>query len=328
MNADQSEISKEHVPFKFHFFEINFTPYKHNSQDSSSDIIYEVAKYLSVEGRNGKGILVDKHEGRFKDLSRPLFIYNCYFKNLMDKIVIGSIALLRKGRIPRLKPAETFSLIDLDVSKGEIAEEAHFFIDYSSPKPFMCVEYNHDGPRATDLEFYFRIVARDKLNIAKATVVDQFMDTPIDKALAELKNVLAFEMKIQPSKLNHLDHEARDQYLSGMKQLNQLYNPNFIRIEALFQTPGKQYESKQLNTHANGMAKKFLKLFKDKPINADLFDSFILRYQKEDGKEDFFNLVKGKKEVVKFINPRVTKKSSAYYDIIKDDFSSFVDKYR
>jgi hypothetical protein len=113
-----------------------------------------------------------------------------------------------------------------------------------------------------------------------------------------------------------------------MAHLGQIYNPNFIRVEALFQTPGKQYESSQLNTNANGMAKKFLKLFKEKPVNADLFDSFVLRYQTEDGKEEFFNLLKGKKEVIKFINPRITKKGSAYYDIIKEDFSSFVNKFR
>jgi hypothetical protein len=328
MTDDQQEVPKDHVPFRFHFFEISFTPYKDNSQMKSTDTIYEVAKYLSVEGQKGRGVLVDKHEGRSKDLSRPLFITSCYFKHLKDKIIVGSIALLRKGRIPRLKPAETFSLVDLDISKGEIAEETHFFIDYSSPKAVMCVEYNHEGPRATDLEFYFRIVARDKLQIAKATLVDPFMDVSIDKTLSELKNVLQFEIKIQPEKLRQLDHEARNQYLSGMAHLGQIYNPNFIRVEALFQTPGKQYESSQLNTNANGMAKKFLKLFKEKPVNADLFDSFVLRYQTEDGKEEFFNLLKGKKEVIKFINPRITKKGSAYYDIIKEDFSSFVNKFR
>ncbi|RYY39033.1 MAG: hypothetical protein EOO08_12210 [Chitinophagaceae bacterium] len=327
MTSSNHLEDKDKVPFRFHFFEIKFTPYKEVTNKHSGNIIYDVAVYLNKEQRDGKGILAERHEGRKDTVSRPLFVTNCYFM-LKEKIIVGSIALLRKGKVPKLKPAETYKLIELDVSKGQIAEETHFFIDYSTSKVIMCVEYNHEGPRDSDLEFYLRVIARDKLNLARATDVDMFMDVPVDKALAELKNVLQFEIKIQPGNLKAVDTEARNSYLSGMTHMGNIYNPKFLKVEALFQTPGKQYESSELNVHGNAMAKKFLTLFKEKPVNVDLFDNFVIRYQTEDGREESFNLVKGKKEVIKHVNPSTLNGGRAWYDLIKDDFSAFVETFR
>ena len=58
-----------------------------------------------------------------------------------------SIALLRPGRKPKLKPVDEYKLVSLSTI-GIVAEETHFFIDFSKDKTVICLEYNHH-----DLEF-------------------------------------------------------------------------------------------------------------------------------------------------------------------------------
>lgn len=313
---------KDLSPLKFHFFKINFSPYKDVQNKKSQNILSDVITFLSQEQLKGKGLLVDKHEGRQKDARRPLFVTSVYFM-LKEKRIVGSIALLRTGKIPLLKPAEKFTLIPLDTSMGEVAEQTHFFIDYSTDETVLCVEYNHEGPRFSDIEFYFRIVARDKLKLAKATEIEMFMDISIDKVLSELRNVLNLDVKLQPQKLAQLDNGLKGQYFSGISTLGNLVNPKFIKLEAMFQTQGRQYASSEINRNANNMVKSFLQLFKEKPTNMDVFDNFVIKYEGKDGQEDVFNLVKGKKEIVKYADVRQLK-GRQWYELIEEDLTEFV----
>jgi hypothetical protein len=312
----------ELTPIKFNFFKINFTPYNSNNDQSSESILRNVITYLSKEMIAGRGLLIDRHEKRENEGRRPLFVTTAAF-NFKEKRIKGSIALLRTGKIPLLKPADKFMLIPFDKSKGEIAEQTHFFIDYSTDNLVLCVEFNHNGPRVSDIEFYFRVVARDKLRIAKATEIEMYMDVSIDKALAGLRNVLNFDVKVQPVKLTQLDTQLVGQYFTGISNLGQKIQPKFIKLEAMFQTPGKQYVSSELNKGANTMFKNFLNAFKARPVNMDVFDQFVVKYEDKDGSEEVFNLLRGKKEITKHVDlSKMTGK--AWYELIEKDLTEFV----
>jgi hypothetical protein len=307
------------TPVRFYFYNMKFSPYVGVSK-SSSDIIHDVMRFLSVEHRQGKGILIDRNENR-QGSQRPLFVTNATFM-LKEKRIRGTLALLRSGKVPMLKPADKFELIPLDKSAGQIAEVTHFFIDYSQQSPVLCLEFNSEGPRVTDLEYYIRIVARDKLRIARGTELELFMDVPIDKALSEFKNVLNFELKVQPSKLAQLNTELTGQYLTGLTTLDQRINPKFIKIEALFQTQGK-VKSNQINAGANKMFKAFLEAFKTKKQNIDVFDNFVVKYVDMEGREEIFSLLKGKRELEKMIDLE-TIKERTMYELIEKDFDDFM----
>jgi hypothetical protein len=311
------------TPIKFHFFKLSFTPYNSNKHEETGGIVNKVINFLSKQRLEGKGILIDRHEGRKNDPARPLFVTSTSTM-LREKRIRGSIALLRSGKIPMVKPADKFMLIPFDTSRGEIAEQTHFFIDYSTNEVILCVEYNYNGPRVSDLEYYFRIVARDELRIAKATDVEVFMDTSIDRTLADLKSVLNFEIKVQPQKLSQLDTDLVGQYFTGITTLANRVKPNFIKLEALFQTPGKQYEGAQLNKEAVTMVTRFLKSFKARPTNINVFEDFVVKYEDKDGREEFFNLLKGKKEVIKRVDLKTIKGSRQFYELIEPDITEFV----
>jgi hypothetical protein len=322
MSSLQPETEEALTPIKFHFYKINFTPYNHANDQTSRSIIHKVMTFLSQQQVEGKGLLIDKHEERGNDGARPLFVTSTSFM-LKEKRVRGSIALLRTGKIPLVKPADKFLLIPFDSSNGQIAEQTHFFIDYSTDSVVLCVEFNYNGPRLSDIEYYFRIVARDKLKLAKATEAELYMNTSIDKTLAELKNVLNFDIKIQPQKLAQLDTALVGQYFTGITSLGSRIKPKFIKLEAMFQTPGKLYVSSEIIKEANSMATQLLKAFKARPTNMDAFENFVIKYEDQEGKEEFFNLLKGKKEVIKHVNIK-TLKARQWYELIESDLNEFV----
>jgi hypothetical protein len=322
MQPEIAEENKDLIPVRFHFYRLKFTPYSDSKGETSHTILHKVITFLSQEQQAGKGILIDKHEDRGKESARPLFVTTAVFM-FKEKRIRLSMALLRTGRIPMLKPADKFLLVPFDTSKGEIAEQTHFFIDYNSNSIVLCIEFNNNGPRLSDIEYYFRIIARDKLRLAKGTEMEMYMDTSIDKTLADLRNVLNIDVKVQPQKLSQLDPVLVGQYFTGISNLGQHVKPKFVKLEVMFQTPGKQYVSSQLNKEGNSMFTQLLNAFKTKPINMDAFEQFVVRYEDKHGKEEVFNLLKGKKELLKYIDGKISS-TREWYQLIESDLDEFI----
>lgn len=310
---------------RYHFFSLKFTPLKSvETEFDSNDIMRNVITYISNKLHNDRqGHLIDRHEAR-QYSRRELFMNRAVFLP-KEKRIRCSMALLRSGREPYLKPKEQFKLIPLsEETIGSIAEETHFFIDYSRNYTVICCEYNHHGPRMSDIEYYFRNVAQKILKQSKATDVTTYMDAPIDETLAKLKNVLNLDIKIQPKNLDQLDTDIKNRYFTGMNTLGQILKPKFLRLEAYYQTPGKGITSSELNISANKMVKEMLTRFSGRSFNIDAFDAFQVRYHDHDGNEEVFNLLSGKKEIVLNVDLKAITRSKDWYALINDDFNTFM----
>lgn len=322
---DDAAISNDKLTtINFHLFQLKFTPYK-DSDLSSSTILSKVITYVSQELQQGKGHLIDKNHNRDNEPPRELFINHAVIM-AKERRIRCSMALLRAGRMPMLKPADTFTLIPLSSNIGSIAEETHFFIDYSTNRIILCVEFNYHGPRMSDIEYYLRNVAHNTLKLSKATEVVLFMDTQIDKAIAELKNVLNIDIKMQPKKIKALDTVLVGQYFTGINNLGNNLKPKFIKLEAMFQSPGSNVKSEQINVEANNMFLKLLRGFKSRPDNIGAFDNFVVKYEDKDGKEGVFNLLNGKAVISKEIDLATIRKVRQWYELIEKDFDDFVDQ--
>lgn len=311
------------TPIKFHFISLKFTPYsKLEGKETSDSILNKVITYLTNKMKEGKGHLIDRHQNRDTEPPRELFLTSAVIMP-KERRIRCTLALLRSGRIPKLKPADKFKLVPLDAI-GSIAEETHFFIDYSRHQAIICCEYNFHGPRISDIEYYFRNVARDTLSLSKITEVIMYMDTSIDKTLTELKNVLNMDIKIQPQKLAQMDTDLVGKYFIGINTIGQRLKPTFVKLEAMFQTPGNTVRSTQLNKEANNMVLELLHKFKTRPFNIDCFENFVVRYEDKDGQEEVFNLLKGKKELIYEVNLEKITRNRQWYELVENDFNEFV----
>ncbi|WP_159021265.1 hypothetical protein [Formosa sp. L2A11] len=308
---------------RFHFYSLRFTPYSDlTPEHTSSSILKDVIMFLTNELKDGKGYLIDKNRNRQKDGPRELFMTSAVFMH-KEKRIRCSFALLRSGRIPKIKPADKFELVPIE-TLGSIAEETHFYIDYSRNYAVVCIEYNHYGPRMSDVEYYLRNVAKDKLKLSKALEVNLYMTNTIDKTLENLRNVLNMQIKIQPNKIPQMDNDIKGQFFTGINTIGNRLKPNFIKVETYFQTPGSNVESKGLNKEANSMVETLLNKFKTRPFNIDCFDDFVVKYEDKEGNEEIFNLLKGKKELEYDVDMKAISKKRQLYELVEKDFDEFM----
>ncbi|KAF2328095.1 hypothetical protein [Flavobacterium ginsenosidimutans] len=308
---------------KFHFYSLRFTPYSHLSQEHNSDsILKDVVTYLMNELHGGKGHLIDRNRNRPNEMPRELFVTNAVFM-AKERRIRCSIALLRSGRVPKIKPVDEYKLVPI-TSIGKIAEETHFYIDYSRNYGVVCIEYNYHGPRISDVEYYLRNVARDVLKLSKITEVNLYMSNTIDKTLASLKNVLNLDIKLQPRKLAQMDTDLVGKYFTGINSIGNSLKPKFIKVEAMFQSPGKNIESAEINKEANSMVMELVRKFKTRPFNIDCFENFVVRYEDKEGNQDFFDLLNGKVEIIKEIELATLTNKRKWYELIEKDFDDFM----
>lgn len=309
---------------RYQLFSLKFTNLKNNNL-SSKQIVFNIVNYISNKLHNdNQGHLIDKHEARQKNSRRELFMNRAVILG-KDQRLRCSMALLRSGRLPLIKPKEQYKLVPINESiKGSIAEETHFFIDYSKNTVIICCEYNHSGPRISDIEYYFRNVAQKVLKQSRATQIDAFLDAPIAETIENLRNVLNLEIKIAPLDLNRLQLDVQNKYFSGMRNLGTIMEPKYLRVEAYFQSPGTS--SKSLNIKANNMIKDLLTKIKGNNIDIDAFKAFTFKFEDKEGKEEVFNLLSGKKEIVLNVDLEKIKSSSEWYGLIKDELDMFVDQ--
>jgi hypothetical protein len=312
---------------KFNFYNLQFIPYKEiEESENSISIMRAVVNFIFDEQQKGRGYLVDRNQSKPESGRRELFMTSAVMM-LKEKRIRCSIALLRTGRVPKLKPHDKFKLVPIK-EMGTIAEETHFFIDYSLERPIICLEYNYYGPRISDVEYYVRNIARYQLNMSKSTHVELYMDNSIDQTLKRLKNVLNLDIKIQPKSFAQMDKELVGSYFTSLNNFGHQLKPKFIKLEAMYQTPGKNIQSSELNKEANGMVNKLMKTFIAKPHNIDCFESFVVKYEDIDGKEEVFNLLKEKKQITKEVDMSTLKKKRDIYELIEKDFDEFVDSIR
>ena len=132
------------------------------------------------------------------------------------------------------------------------------------------------------------------------------------------------DIKVQPKKLPRLDPDIQGKYFSGMNNIANTLKPKFIRIETLFQTPGKGIKSTELNREANKMFIDLLQRFKGRSFNIDAFDTFVVKYEDKEGVEEVFNLLNSKREFAIDIDLKKITKSKQWYSLIEEDFNALM----
>lgn len=303
----------------FNLQSVNFIPYSDSSK-KSNDILFDILNFINKEYIENRAYFIDRYKDRNVLERREMYMRNPIRIPKTQKFKC-SIALVRDKAL-MVKPHGTFELIPYDKANGSPVEVTNFFIDYSVNPPIMCTEYNHTGPRVSDIEFYFRKLAAEK-HAAKGCQITTFLDRSIDKTLKDLHNVLNFEIKIRPQNVTKLENHVKG-FITDITTLGQRLKPNFVRVEAMFQTPGSKVRSAELNKEANTMVALFLKMFQKDRYYIEQFEEFEIKFIDKDGKNDIFNLIKGKREITIIVDNDRHYSSTEYYDMILPEFEKFI----
>ena len=321
-------MSENFLEVRFNFFDFWFKPYKGSKSLNSSEKILKacIEEINHQKLHEGKAIVIDKYEGRKGKERRNHFISSAAYSHT-EKRYKCRINLIRDSKLPHVLNKSNFSLTPLqNLGHNAIAETTNFYIDISQKMPIVCCEFNYDGPRITDIEYYFRQIASKNLKIATACRARVHMKMPVNDVLESISDVLKFEIKVKPNRLAFLNHQVNDAFVGNMSALANSVDPQSIKVDAFFRERGNSSTSKR-NLKALSFIKRALKAIKaDNNIIED-FDDFTLEFEKTDGTEDTFNLIKGKEEIV---IECPTKKSGALdtkklYELISLKFDEYLE---
>lgn len=313
---------------KFNFFDFWFKPYKDKTKPQSSKQILKacIDEVNRIKIDEGSAILIDRHEGRIGNESRPLFLSSAAY-NPKERKYKCRIALIRDHKNPIFVNKEDFSITSLETLKNHvIAETTNFYIDMSGDKPIVCCEFSNIGPRILDIEYYFRQISFKQLVIATGCRAQVHMKMPVTEVLDSLTNVLKFEIKARPSRLAYLNTEVNDAFIANMGALANTIDPSSIRIDANFRKRGNASQKK--NTKAISFVKRALKAIKADNKIVDDFDDFTLEFERADGSEGEFNLIYGKQEI-EIDCPYKTQgnyDTKVMYELVKEKFDIYLNQ--
>ncbi|MEZ7504605.1 hypothetical protein [Flavobacterium sp. Arc2] len=284
---------------KFHLFDLTFTPYNGTAKSSKSIIVECLQRINDERTQNGQAIVLDRHEDRKDELPRNLFVASAAYSH-NEKIYKCRIALIRAGKIPTLVNKSNYSIAEFNkLDSHDIAEITNFYINVNGKFPVVCCEFNSNGPRVNDIEYYFRQISSHKmLRISKSCKASIHMKMPINDVLDSISDVLKFEIKAKPSRLNYLTDEVKGAFIGNMNMLANTIEPRSIKIDAFFRDRGKNSkEVSKKNLKALAFVKNVLSAIQKDNKIAEEIDDFTLEFEREDGTEDVFNLLKGKVEI-------------------------------
>lgn len=290
----------------FHFFDLNLTPYNDSKTlVNANQILKDTAHHIYDSLRTGnKAIVIDRHEGSTTRSERRLVITQFAY-SLPDKKYKGKIRLLRDKDLPAFLKKEDYSEVDFDKIKEEyfVAETTSFYIDVERGFPIVACQFNSNGPRISDVEYYLRHVCK-KIKSAKKVEALIHMKHTVGEVLGSIQEVLKFDMKISPDLLKYLNPDAKESFFNNMNGLSGSIDPFFLRIEAFFQIQGSDKKAK------NGKSLAFIKRLLNQIVKGgeetiENFEEFNLKYMKTGGEVAEFVLVKDREEMkVLYLNTR------------------------
>lgn len=309
----------------FNLNSIHFSPKKYHVSKNSKDILIAVLNYVTPYNLGNKVHIIDRHKNRKNSNPRELFIDSVVYLP-REKRYRCRIVLIRSGRAPMLKPFDTFELIPIDeVNKlGSLVEVTHFFIDLNKSKPYIFVEFHANGPRALDIEFYLRNVAHDILGLAKETTLQTYLDVSLDKVLENIKDVLNFEIKIEPQNLESIEKNLKNYYFSGLRSFGTLLKTRFLNIKASFEVSEKGgiiYD----NSEAYNLISKLLRSIKNKNTELGAFKNFAIEYTDNEGANQFINIIKNQKGFDIEIDLKTINSTRKWYEAVKNNIDEIMD---
>ncbi len=174
---------KNSMEISFHFFDLILTPYKSVGSANSSNLLKNLFNLFIEDRKNDIVHVIDRKEGESNDDKRNLLIFSLSYTEKGQRIK-GKIALLRDKLPVFLNKRSDIDEIE-NLNDRKLAEITHFCIDFSTKEPIVMYEFNSNGPRISDFEYYIRQLGKKK-GIIKYSKADLRVKGEIEKILEDI----------------------------------------------------------------------------------------------------------------------------------------------
>ncbi len=302
-------MSEKYLKYEFNYASLKMKPYI-GDVGSSSSLLKNIIKKLNEEDFPSDKKVINRHENRKNAVNRRLVMISNRFEE-QGLRSYGKIALI-KNKAPQIWGGKDIvEEIEKEENK-QFIEITNFWVYYCvGADPVVMYEYNHEGPRLSDIEFYLRQIAKE-YRIAKNISTSLHLKTTYDQLDKNLKNVFGLTVKVNSANTKRYD------WLSALKKLDDDSGFKDVRLEFFYK---RVKENGQYPKNIRGLdfARNIISWLKKNEENIDYMSDLKMSYQVS-GSDEIIDLDFLKNKVVSILKIPLNEQRK----IISKDFRRIV----
>jgi hypothetical protein len=209
------------------------------------------------------------------------------------------------------------------VTNQQFIEVTNYMINFNTnADPIIMFEFNNEGPRLSDIEFYIRQIAKDN-TLAKSTETSIHLKVPYEQLDKELNNVFSVVVKVNAVNNNKAN------WLKTLKTLNDDAGYKDVRLELFFKRQKDEKGNYARNIRGTDYARGIIEWLRKDKKNIEYLDDLKMSYQSNDD-EDIIDLDFLKNKVISYlkipIDSNNTYTSTVFRSIVGQEFDFYLEK--
>lgn len=307
-----------YIKFEFNYASFSLKAYN-ESPGTSSSLLRNIIRKLNDPEFKGEERIINRHENRTNTLERRLVMMPARLEPRAT-ICIGRIILI-KNKAPKIWGGE--DIIE-EIEKPEykrFIEVTNYAIHFEeNGEPTLMYEFNNEGPRLSDIEFYLRQIA-SKFKIAKSIKSNLHIKTDYEQLGKNLRNIFSIKVKVKSAFNN------RYEWLKTLKNLNDDSGYKDVRLEFFYKRVKEEDGKYYRNIIGTDFARNILGWLKKDRSNIKYLDDLKMEYQEGDD-DQIVDLDFLKEKVVSIVSvPLKDDKSSDPKDfrsVVANEFQHYL----
>lgn len=311
-------MTETFTEFEFNYASISLKPYSGDSGTSTQLLKNIISKFNQADFPNDKKV-IDRHLHREKAVSRRLVLISNRFEERGQRC-FGKIALI-KNKAPLLWSGQDIvEEIEKEQNKQFIEITNYVIHFHAGANPVIMFEFNNEGPRLSDIEYYIRQIAKE-LRLAKNIQTSMHLKITYEQLDSELSNVFGVTVKVNSG------HNNKCNWLKILKTLNDDAGYRDVRLELFYNRTKDEHGRFIKNIRGTDFARGIIEwLMKDKK-NIKYLDDLKMTYQVNDD-DNIIDLDFLKNKVVSYLKiPHSDKniyKPSDFRFIVGQEFNYYL----
>ena len=311
-------MTEAFTEFEFNYASISLKPYSGDNGTSTQLLKSTILKFNEDDFPNDKKI-IDRHLNRENAVSRRLVLISNRFEEKGLRC-FGKIALI-KNKAPLLWGGKDI-VEEIEKEKNkQFIEITNYVIHFNAnADPVIMFEFNSEGPRLSDIEFYIRQIAKE-LRIAKNIQTSIHLKITYEQLDRELSNVFGVTVKVNSG------HNNKCNWLKVLKDLNDDAGYRDVRLELFYNRLKDENGRFIKNVRGTDFARGIIEWLRRDKKNIEYLDDLKMSYQVNED-DNIFDLDFLKNKVVSNLKiPQSDKniyKPSDFRFIIGQEFNYYL----
>lgn len=312
-----------HVDITFNYASLKLEPYTGTNSHSSKLLKDVLAKFNESDFPQNKKV-IDRFINRQGNEKRVLVLIASPLSSGGMRS-FGRIALL-KDKAPQFLVAGELEEIEKPENK-EFVEVTNFIINFNlTSDPVIMIEYNHAGPRLSDIEYYFRKIGKE-YKIAKSITSIFHLKLEYNQLSSKLQNIYEIIVKVEKADVSRI---GNIEWLKAFKSLDDETGFTDARIQVCYQkkkNPSKVGEYIK-NIKGLSFARNILDWLQKSENNIEKIEDLKMKYQL-DGQDEIIELdfIKNKRTSIVSValSTKTQYKLSDFKHVAGQEFNSYLE---